>query len=70
MVAALVAGVEIDFAASLWRRSTRALRTSTTYPFPCLIFRLCEGLGVRRHCDRLVHPTGALDAGLIGMRRM
>ncbi|KAG5632509.1 hypothetical protein H5410_004226 [Solanum commersonii] len=40
MVAALVAGVEIDFA------------------------RMDSGVPIW-HCDRLVHPTGALDIGLI-----
>ncbi|KAG5579544.1 hypothetical protein H5410_050171 [Solanum commersonii] len=67
MVAALVAGVEIDFARMLLAEiHERAFRTSTTYPFPCLIFQLCRDSGVPIwHCDRLVHPTGALDIGLI-----
>ncbi|KAG5598756.1 hypothetical protein H5410_030126 [Solanum commersonii] len=43
MVAALVAGVEIDFARMLLAEiHERAFRTSTTYPFPCLIFS-CAG---------------------------
>ncbi|KAG5625171.1 hypothetical protein H5410_010389, partial [Solanum commersonii] len=43
MVAALVAGVEIDFARMLLAEiHERAFRTSTTYPFPCLIFQLCQ----------------------------
>jgi len=67
MVAALVAGVEIDFARMLLAEiHERAFRTSTTYPFPCLIFHLCRDSGVPIwHCDKLVHPTGALDIGLI-----
>ncbi|KAG5614513.1 hypothetical protein H5410_014337, partial [Solanum commersonii] len=67
MVAALVAGVEIDFAHMLLVEiHERTFKTSTTYPFPCLIFQLCRVPGVPIwHCDRLVHPTGALDIGLI-----
>ena len=67
MVAALVAGVEIDFARILLAEiHERAFKTSTTYPFPCLIFQLCRDSGVPIwHCDRLIHPTGALDIGLI-----
>ncbi|KAG5572012.1 hypothetical protein H5410_061778 [Solanum commersonii] len=67
MVAALVAGVEIDFARMLLAEiHERAVRTSTTYPFPCLIFHLCRDFGVSIwHCDKLVHPIGALDIDLI-----
>ncbi|KAG5615474.1 hypothetical protein H5410_015298 [Solanum commersonii] len=67
MVAALVAGVEIDFARMLLEEiHKRAFKTSTTYPFPCLIFQLCRDFGVPIwHCDRLIHPIGALDIGLI-----
>uniref|UniRef100_M1E102 Integrase core domain containing protein n=1 Tax=Solanum tuberosum TaxID=4113 RepID=M1E102_SOLTU len=67
MVAALVAGVEIDFVRMLLAEiHERAFRTSTTYHFPCLIFHLCRDSGVPIwHCDKLVHPTGALDIGLI-----
>uniref|UniRef100_M1DA23 Integrase core domain containing protein n=1 Tax=Solanum tuberosum TaxID=4113 RepID=M1DA23_SOLTU len=67
MVAALVAGVEIDFARMLLAKiHERAFKTSTTYPFPCLIFQLCRDSGVLIwHCDRLIHPTGTLDIGLI-----
>uniref|UniRef100_M1DEN3 Integrase core domain containing protein n=1 Tax=Solanum tuberosum TaxID=4113 RepID=M1DEN3_SOLTU len=67
MVAALVAGVEIDFARMLLAEiHEMAFKTSTTYPFPCLIFHLCRDSGVPIwHCDKLVHPTGALDIGLI-----
>uniref|UniRef100_M1DUI3 Integrase core domain containing protein n=1 Tax=Solanum tuberosum TaxID=4113 RepID=M1DUI3_SOLTU len=67
MVAALVAGVEINFARMLLAEiHERAFRTSTTYPFPCLIFHLCRDSGVPIwHCDKLVHPTGALDIDFI-----
>ena len=67
MVATLAAGVEIDFARMLLAEiHERAFRTSTTYPFPCLIFHLCRDSGVPIwHCDKLIHPTGALDIGLI-----
>uniref|UniRef100_M1DHT2 Integrase core domain containing protein n=1 Tax=Solanum tuberosum TaxID=4113 RepID=M1DHT2_SOLTU len=67
MVAALVAGVEIDFARMLLVEiHERAFKTSTTYPFPCLIFQLCRDSGVSIwHCDWLIHPTGTLDIGLI-----
>ncbi|KAG5590166.1 hypothetical protein H5410_040680 [Solanum commersonii] len=63
----LADGVEIDFACMLLAKIHEwAFRTSTTYPFPCLIFQLCRDSGVPIwHCDRLVHPTGALDIGLI-----
>ncbi|KAG5591453.1 hypothetical protein H5410_041967 [Solanum commersonii] len=67
VMVALVAGVEIDFARMLLAEiHERAFRTSITYPFPCLIFQLCRDSGVPIwHCDRLVHPTGILDIGLI-----
>uniref|UniRef100_M1DG99 Integrase core domain containing protein n=1 Tax=Solanum tuberosum TaxID=4113 RepID=M1DG99_SOLTU len=43
MVAAMVAGVEINFARMLLAEiQERAFKTSTTYPFPCLIFN-CAG---------------------------
>ncbi|KAG5576597.1 hypothetical protein H5410_056731 [Solanum commersonii] len=68
MVAALVARVYIDFACMLLAEiHERAFKTSTTYHFPCLIFQLCRDSGVSIwHCDRLVHPRGTLDIGLIG----
>uniref|UniRef100_M1D8C3 Integrase core domain containing protein n=1 Tax=Solanum tuberosum TaxID=4113 RepID=M1D8C3_SOLTU len=67
MVAALVVGVEIDFTRMLQAEiHERAFKTSTTYPFPCLIFQLCRDSGVPIwHCDRLIHRTGTLDIGLI-----
>uniref|UniRef100_M1A7F0 Integrase core domain containing protein n=1 Tax=Solanum tuberosum TaxID=4113 RepID=M1A7F0_SOLTU len=67
IVVALVAGWEIDFACMLLTEiHERAFKTSTTYPFPCLIFQLCRDSGVPIwHCDRLIHPTETLDIGLI-----
>uniref|UniRef100_M1DNH1 Integrase core domain containing protein n=1 Tax=Solanum tuberosum TaxID=4113 RepID=M1DNH1_SOLTU len=67
MVATLVVGVEIDFARMLLAEiHERAFKTSTTYPFPCLIFQLCKDSGVAIwHYDRLIHLTGTLDIGLI-----
>ena len=67
MVATLVAGVEIDFARILLEGiHGSAFKTSTTYPFPCLIFQLCRDSGVPIwHCDSLIHPNGTLDIGLI-----
>ncbi|KAG5596525.1 hypothetical protein H5410_037757, partial [Solanum commersonii] len=63
MVAALVAGVEIDFA-RIFARYTRGIQTSTTYPFPCLIFRLCEDCECRPHWTASP-PYSTLDIGLI-----
>ncbi|KAG5631673.1 hypothetical protein H5410_003390 [Solanum commersonii] len=67
IVAALVEGLEINFARMLlaviheWE-----FKTSTTYPFPYLIFQLYRDSGVPIwHCDRLTHLTGTLDIGLI-----
>uniref|UniRef100_M1DE39 Integrase core domain containing protein n=1 Tax=Solanum tuberosum TaxID=4113 RepID=M1DE39_SOLTU len=67
MAATLVVGLEIDFARMLLAEiHDKAFKTSTTYPFPCLIFQLCRDSGVPIwHCDRLIHPTGTLDVGLI-----
>uniref|UniRef100_M1DMJ3 Integrase core domain containing protein n=1 Tax=Solanum tuberosum TaxID=4113 RepID=M1DMJ3_SOLTU len=67
MVAALVAGLEIDFVRMLLAEiHERAFKTSTTYPFPCLIFQLCRDSGILIwHSDRLIHATGTLDIGLI-----
>ncbi|KAG5610278.1 hypothetical protein H5410_021559 [Solanum commersonii] len=66
-IATLVAGLEIDFAHMLLVEiHEREFKTSTTYPFPCLIFQLCRDSRVPMwHCDRLIHPTGTLDIGLI-----
>uniref|UniRef100_M1DTP8 Integrase core domain containing protein n=1 Tax=Solanum tuberosum TaxID=4113 RepID=M1DTP8_SOLTU len=67
MVETLVAGLEIDFARMLLADiHEKAFKTSTTYLFPCLILQLCRDSGVPIwHCDRLIHPMGTLDVGLI-----
>uniref|UniRef100_M1D9T7 Integrase core domain containing protein n=1 Tax=Solanum tuberosum TaxID=4113 RepID=M1D9T7_SOLTU len=67
MVVALVAGLEIDFARMLQAEIHEwSFRTSTTYPFPCWIFQLFRDFGVPIwHCDRLIHPIGTMDIGLI-----
>uniref|UniRef100_M1DY69 Integrase core domain containing protein n=1 Tax=Solanum tuberosum TaxID=4113 RepID=M1DY69_SOLTU len=67
MVAPLVAGLEIDFSHMLLTEiHDRAFKTSTTYPFPYLIFQLCKDFGVPIwHYDILTHSTGSLDIGLI-----
>uniref|UniRef100_M1E0I1 Putative plant transposon protein domain-containing protein n=1 Tax=Solanum tuberosum TaxID=4113 RepID=M1E0I1_SOLTU len=67
MVAALLAGLEIDFAGILLAEiHERAFKTSTTYPFQCLIFQLCRDSEVPIwHFDRLIHTTRTLDIGLI-----
>uniref|UniRef100_M1DZM0 Integrase core domain containing protein n=1 Tax=Solanum tuberosum TaxID=4113 RepID=M1DZM0_SOLTU len=65
--AAIVAGLEIDFARMLLAEiHERAFKTMTTYPFPCLIFQFCRDSGVLLwHCDRLIHLKRTLDIGLI-----
>ncbi|KAG5580958.1 hypothetical protein H5410_051585 [Solanum commersonii] len=72
MVAALVVGVDIDFVRMLLAEiHEKAFKTSTTYPFPCLIFQLCKDFGVPIwHCDREpqveVPPLGADLADTVG----
>ncbi|KAG5571946.1 hypothetical protein H5410_061712 [Solanum commersonii] len=72
MVATLVAGVEIDFARMLLAEiHERAFKTSTTYPFPCLILQMCRDFGVPIwHCDREpqveVPPLGIDPADTVG----
>lgn len=55
MVAALVAGLEIDFARMMLAEiHKRVFKISTTFPFPCLIFQLCRDAEVPIwHCDTL-----------------
>ncbi|KAG5605217.1 hypothetical protein H5410_026709 [Solanum commersonii] len=64
MVAALVAGVEIDFARIFGRDTREAFRPPLLTPFHALFFGPGDS-ECRPHYDRLVHPTGALDIGLI-----
>ncbi|KAG5571516.1 hypothetical protein H5410_061282 [Solanum commersonii] len=67
MVAALVAELDINFPRLLLGElHKRAFKTTTTYPFPCMIFHLCRDAGVPIwNCAKLVHATGTLDIGLI-----
>ena len=67
MVETLVAGLEIDFARMMLAAiHERAFKTSTTYPFACLIFYLCRNARVPiLYCDILHTPVGTVDIGLI-----
>lgn len=68
MVASLVVGFDIDFACMLISDiQERDFKTSTIYPFPCLIFSRCAGMLVFPlwHCDKLIWPTGTLDIVLV-----
>lgn len=67
MVAALVAGLKIDFARMMLAEiHERAFKTSTTYPFPCLIFQMCRDAGVKIwHYDTIFKHTWTMDIGLI-----
>lgn len=67
MVSTPLAGFEIDFAKSLISViHERVFKTSTTYPFACMIFKLCSEAGVPIwNCDSLCTPTGTIDITLI-----
>ena len=67
LVAILVAGLDIDFTRLLISvKNKRDFKTSTTYPFTCLILQLYRDAGVLIwHCDALCTLTGAVDIGLI-----
>uniref|UniRef100_M1DFS1 Integrase core domain containing protein n=1 Tax=Solanum tuberosum TaxID=4113 RepID=M1DFS1_SOLTU len=66
MVAALVAGFEIDFARMLIAEiHERAFKASTTYPFPCLIFQLCRDSGVPANVAA-PHREPQIDLPLLG----
>lgn len=67
MIAAIIAGLEIDFASILIAEiHERDFRTTTTLPFPCLIFHLCREASVPVwNCDRLLDATKTLDISLI-----
>uniref|UniRef100_M1D955 Integrase core domain containing protein n=1 Tax=Solanum tuberosum TaxID=4113 RepID=M1D955_SOLTU len=67
MVPSLVAGFEIDFAHMLLAViHKRAFRTTTTLPFPCMIFQLCSISRLHIwHCDPLVQVTGTFHIDLI-----
>ena len=66
-MATMIAGLEVDFA---WLLQVvmheRAIKVTTTYPFPCMIFSLCISIGVPIwHVDQLKNPLGTIDVGLI-----
>ena len=67
LVKAFVVGLEIDFAKLLIMViHERDFKSSTTYPFACLIFHLCRNVGVPIwNCDTLCTPSGIFDIGLI-----
>lgn len=67
VVAAMVVRVEIDLAKLISAViHERAFMTSTTYPFPYLIFN-CAGMQECKFCNgiRLLYPTGKVDIGII-----
>uniref|UniRef100_M1E0N2 Integrase core domain containing protein n=1 Tax=Solanum tuberosum TaxID=4113 RepID=M1E0N2_SOLTU len=67
MVAALVAGVQIDFTRMLLAEiHERAFKTSTTYPFPCLIRDETNVAAPRRDPQVEVPPLGADLADTVG----
>uniref|UniRef100_M1DUI5 Integrase core domain containing protein n=1 Tax=Solanum tuberosum TaxID=4113 RepID=M1DUI5_SOLTU len=67
MLATLVAGLAIGFARILIALiHERAFKTTTTLPFPCLIFHICRAAGVPIwHSDNLIEATKTVDIGLI-----
>ena len=67
LVAALVAELEIYIVKLLISIiHERAFKSSTTYPFTCMIFLLYNDDGVPLwHCDILCTPTGIVDIYLI-----
>ena len=58
LMAAMIAGFEVDFAWLLQEvMHERAFKVTTTYPFPCMIFALCRSAGVPMwHVDQLMTP--------------
>ena len=67
LMAAMIAGFEVDFAWLLQAvMHERAFKVTTTYPFPCKIFSLYRSAGVPIwHIDHLKTPLGTIDIGLI-----
>uniref|UniRef100_M1DP51 Putative plant transposon protein domain-containing protein n=1 Tax=Solanum tuberosum TaxID=4113 RepID=M1DP51_SOLTU len=67
MLETLVEGLEIDFAWILIAKiHDRALKTTTTFPFHCLIFHLCRAVVVPIfQCDILIGATKTMDIVLI-----
>ena len=58
LIAAMIAGFEVDFAWLLQAvMHERDFKVTTTYPFPCMIFALCRTAGVPIwHIDKLKTP--------------
>uniref|UniRef100_M1DEJ7 Putative plant transposon protein domain-containing protein n=1 Tax=Solanum tuberosum TaxID=4113 RepID=M1DEJ7_SOLTU len=67
MLVALLVRLEIDFTQIIISEiHERAFRRTTTFPFPCLIFRMCkESIVSIWHCERLVKVTKTVDVRLI-----
>ena len=67
LIAAMIAGFEVDFAWLLQAvMHERSFKVTTTYPFPCMIFALCRSAGVPIwHVYQLKTPLGTVDVGLI-----
>ena len=67
LMAAMIAGFEVDFAWLLQEvMHEREFKVTTTYPFPCMIFTLCRSAGVPIwHVDQLKTPQGTIDVVLI-----
>ena len=67
MMAAMIAGFEVDFAWLLQAvMQERAFKVTNTYPFPCMIFYLCRSAYVPIwHIDQLKTPLGTVDICLI-----
>ena len=67
LIAAMIAGPEVDFAWLLQAvMNERDFKVTATYPFPCMIFSLCRSAGVTMwHIDQLKTPLGTVDFCLI-----
>uniref|UniRef100_M1DZJ6 Integrase core domain containing protein n=1 Tax=Solanum tuberosum TaxID=4113 RepID=M1DZJ6_SOLTU len=67
MIATLMEGLEINFSRILIIEiNERSFKTTTTLPFPCLIFHHCREASVPIwHCDRLLEVTKIVDIGFI-----
>ena len=67
LMAAMIAGFEVDFAWLLQEvMHERAFKVTTTYPFSCMTFALYRSAGVPIwHVDQLKTPMGTVDVGLI-----
>ena len=67
LMAAMTAGFEVEFT---WLLQVvmheRAFKSTTTYPFPCMVFALCRSAGVHVwRIDVIKTPPGQVDIGLI-----